>query len=644
MARPTEATAMRLAPPFTDHAVLQRDQPIPVWGQAGPAEEVTVRFAGQLARTVASPDGAWLVRLPPLPAGGPHQLVASAASGEARIDDVLVGEVWICSGQSNMQWTLANTTQLGKPEDNTVPGVRLLSVSTPARLGRQSEVGGSWQLATHATLATFSAVGSWFGRELRRELDVPIGLICNAWGGTRVQTWISRDALVQDPTGADEVRHYEGYVFAPDRIGKNEFGSQAEWEQSLRGLDTGNAGLARGWASATFADQGWRTMRLPSPWQDHGHPGSGVFWFRRAVAVPAAWAGRDLELHLGAIDKHDDTWVNGERVGGLSWEQGGETWCTPRVYPVPGRLVGKDGMVTIAVRARSHAFHGGMIGPVTEMRVHPVGDPAGAVELSGAWRYDIEQDWGVQTPPATMWGRGNANSPYCLFDSRIAPLLPYGIRGAIWYQGESNASEAAVYRRMLPLMIRDWRRAWGQGNFPFLQVQLANYTIPADGTGRSDWAELRDAQTAALAEPATGMAVAIDVGDAGDIHPRDKKTVGLRLARWALAETYGRGGTPSGPLFAGMTVEAGGRVRCRFRHATGLRTRGGGAPSHVAIAGIDRQFVLAQAVIEGETLVAWHPKVPRPAAVRYAWANNPAGCNLANGDDLPASPFRSDAW
>ena len=252
---------------------------------------------------------------------------------------------------------------------------------------------------------------------------------------------------------------------------------------------------------------------------------------------------------------------------------------------------------------------------------------------------------GVQTPPAAQMAPGNANAPYTLFDSRLAPLIPYGIRGAIWYQGESNAGEPAVYRRLLPQMIADWRRAFGQGDFPFLQVQLANYMAVSEQPRQSNWAELRDAQKAvALEDPRGGFAVAIDVGDAKDIHPTDKRSVGERLARWALAESYGLGGAPCGPLFSGMTVEADGRVRCRFRHAAGLRTKDGKAPSHVAIAGSDRVFTWAEARIEGDTLVAWSAQVPKPSAVRYAWADNPDGCNLVDADGCPASPFRSDAW
>ena len=468
---------------------------------------------------------------------------------------------------------------------------------------------------------------------------MPVGLICNAWGGTRVEAWISREALILDPRGADEVRGYESCAYAaPASVMP-----MAVWEHGLRALDTGNAGLAKGWAKPGCDDSAWKTMAIPNGWQTQGVPGSGVLWFRRSVSVPAAWQGRELELRLGAIDKHDDTYVNGERVGGLSWEDGDNTWSTPRIYRVPAHL-STSSTLCLAVRARSHVYQGGIIGPESAMRLHPVGEASGAIALAGPWRYAIEQDWGVQSPPAAPMTPGNPNAPYTLFDSRLAPLIPYGLRGAIWYQGESNTGEPRHYQRLQTLMIRDWRRAFGQGDIAFLQVQLANYMAVQAKPAASSWAELREAQLATLAEPATGMAVAIDVGDTIDIHPTDKRSVGERLARWALAETYARGGVPSGPLFRAMTIEAGSRVRCRFDHAGGLRTRDGATPSHVAIAGIDRVFVWAETAIEGDSLVAWSAQVPKPVAVRYAWADNPLGCNLVNAEGLPASPFRSDTW
>jgi sialate O-acetylesterase len=317
----------------------------------------------------------------------------------------------------------------------------------------------------------------------------------------------------------------------------------------------------------------------------------------------------------------------------------------PRVYRVPAHLV-QGGELLVAVRARSHFNDGGLVGPAAEMRLAPVvGLDGGAVPLDGSWHYAIEQDWGVQTPPAMQLVPGNPNAPCTQFDSRLAPIIPYGVRGVIWYQGESNVGDPATYRRLLPQLIADWRRAFGQGDLPFLQVQLANHLAVAQQPKPSAWAEVRDIQAAtALADPQGGLAVAIDVGEAGNIHPMDKRTVGQRLARWALASTYGLGGAPCGPLFDSLTIEAGGRMRVRFRHAQGLRTSDGKAPARVAIAGANRTFVWAETAIEDDTLLAWHQDVPRPSALRYAWADNPEGCNLTAGDGAPAAPFRSDAW
>ena len=633
---------MRLAPIFSDHAVLQRNQPLTVWGTAGANQVVRVSLGGNEGSVLSAGDGSWSVRLPPLAAGGPHELVATAASGEVRLRDVLIGEVWICSGQSNMEWTLDQTPQgLGVAESN-LPRIRLLTVKTPAKLGRQTAIEATWQLADQATFGAFCAVGVWFGRAVHEQLDVPIGLICNAWGGTRVQAWMSREALMLDPAGIDEVRGYESFAYRT-RSPDDEL-SAAGWEQRQRTRDLSIQPMAQTWHLPHFRDQEWQHMPIPSPWQNHGHPGSGILWFRRTIEIPASWIGRDLELHLGAIDKHDDTWVEGQRVGGLSWDDGHDTWCRLRVYPIAAATVTRT-TLSIAVRARSHMYQGGMIGPERALYVHPVADAAHSVPLAGSWSYAIEQDWGVQAPPGGAMEPGNPNAPFTLFDSRLAPLIPYGIGGVIWYQGESNAGEPALYRRLLPQMIADWRRAFGLGRFPFLQVQLANFMPPADQPGPSDWALLREAQLAtALEDPAGGLAVAIDVGDTLDIHPTNKRDVGERLARWTLANHYGVGGVASGPIFKSMVVEAQGRVRCRFRYATGLRTRDGQAPRHVAIAGLDRVFVWAEAAIDGETLVAWHPKIPRPYAVRYGWANNPDTGNLIGADALPASPFRSDSW
>jgi len=638
---------MQLASLFQDHAVLQRNIPIPVWGTGTPGEAVTVHLAGhdekaeKITRmTKVDSAGRWSLRLPPMKEGGPYRMTAEAPSGTAEADDLLVGEVWICSGQSNMEWTLEKVENDPASQLQPFPQIRLLSVINPAERGRADAIVGNWKVATPEALAEFSAVGGYFGRFLHGELDVPVGLICNAWGGTRVQAWISREGLVREPEGRDEIAYYESYLWLNG--GGRRLKTFEEWELEDVDRSPVNLGLERGWASRDFDDSAWRTMDLPGFWQHRGHGHSGVFWFRKTVEIPVAWAGKDLELSLGAIDKHDETWVNGELVGSTGWEIK-ESWSVPRLYRIGSAQV-KAGGLAVAVRARSHVFAGGLTGPGEKMWLAPEGcDPAERIPLHGLWRYCVEHDWGITTPPALIWGPGNPNTPSILFDNRVAPLIPYGFRGVIWYQGESNVGEANLYKRLLPAMIEDWRRAWGAGNFPFIQVQLANHRSTFEEPTESTWAALREAQAAALSLEATGLAVAIDIGDAADIHPRNKRDVGLRLAQSALHNVYGQPSAPLCPVFAGMTIEEG-AVRCTFQHTGGPLAAKGGLLRHFALAGIDRVFHWAEATIEGETVLVSSPKVPRPYAVRYAWADNPDGCNLVSSCGLPVAPFRSDSW
>lgn len=609
--------------------------PIPVWGKGVPGETVTVRLAEAEAAAVVDASGNWMLRLPSLREGGPYTLTARTATEVVEVDDLLVGEVWICSGQSNMEWTLQQVEE--EPVRNAVPTLRLLTVGTPAELGRAEAVAGAWRVATPEALAEFSAVGGYFGRFLQAELGVPVGLICNAWGGSRVQAWMSREALMLEPEGRDEIRFYEAFLLQPgsETPGMPSFQT---WERQEQFRAPENIGLKEGWAAAGFDDRSWAAMELPGYWQQHGHPHSGIFWFRKTVQIPQGWQGRELEVSLGPIDKHDETWVNGSLVGATGWETD-EAWSVPRRYRIAANLADADGRVTVAVRARSHVFAGGFVGPAGAMWLAPVdAEPTERISLSGSWQYKVELDWGVTVPPPPLWGAGNPNTPGMLFNQRIAPLIPCGFRGVIWYQGESNAGEANLYRRFLPRMIEDWRRAWGAGAFPFIQVQLANY---AD---RETWPALREAQVSALALENTGMAVAIDIGEAGNIHPRNKRDVGHRLMQCALHQVYGRREAPLSPLFETMTLEKDGRVRCMFRHTGGKLVAKDGALRHFTLAGLDRVFYRADAVIEGDTVVVSSPDVPYPYAVRYAWADNPKGCNLYNADGLPASPFRSDAW
>lgn len=611
--------------------------PIPVWGKGTPGETVTVRLAGVERAVVVDASGSWMLRLPSMAEGGPYTLTARTAVEVVEVNDLLVGEVWICSGQSNMAWTLQQVETEPERHLNPAPEIRLLTVKNPAGVGRADAVEGTWRVATPEALAEFSAVGGYFGRFLQPELGVPVGLICNAWGGTRVQAWMSREALMQEPEGRDEVRFYEAFLLRQDPEAL-EIPSFQNWERQERFRASENIGLKEGWAAAGFDDSSWNAMDLPGYWQQRGHPHSGIFWFRKTVQIPQGWRGRELEISLGPIDKHDETWVNGSLVGATGWEKEA-AWSVPRSYRMAANLAGADGRVTLAVRARSHVYAGGFAGREDMMWIAPVdAGPEERMGLGGSWQYRVEQDWGTEVPPKPLWGAGNPNTPGILFNQRIAPLIPGAFRGVIWYQGESNVGEANLYRRFLPRMIKDWRRAWGAGAFPFIQVQLANYE------GEGSWPALREAQVSALALENTGIAVTIDIGEGGNLHPPNKRDAGHRLMLCALRQVYDRRTAPLSPLFEAMALEKGGRVRCMFRHTGGKLVAKDGPLRHFTLAGLDRVFYPADAVIEGDTVVVSSPDVPWPYAVRYAWANNPEGCNLYNADGLPASPFRSDAW
>jgi sialate O-acetylesterase len=487
-------------------------------------------------------------------------------------------------------------------------------------------------------------VALFFGRELARSLDVPVGLIHSSWGGTPAEAWTSRGTLESIPV----LKHYaDSLAVSPDTeaAARDYAAKLAEWEAKNYPAYVPPTTPPPGWAEPDLASPAWKTMTLPRYWESTGLDIDGAVWFRRTIDVPSAWAGRDLSLSLGPVDDFDITYVNGERVGGI----GPETpryWETPRVYRVPARLV-RAGSNVIAVRVFDHYGQGGFGGRPTQMRLRLAdGAEADPLPLDGAWEYKVEIELppthpDFATQPQAPPGPDNPSTPTTLFGGMIAPLLPYAIRGAIWYQGEANAYRAFEYRTLLPALIHDWRAAWHEPEMPFLFVQLANWQAAAAQPGESDWAELREAQLRTLSVEHTGMAVTIDIGEADDIHPKDKADVGHRLAQAALAGTYGRHVVPSGPLYESATPD-GDALRLRFRYATGLTARGG-SPTGFALAGDDHKWHWAEARIDGETIVVRSPDVPSPVAARYGWANNPS-CNIYNAAGLPASPFRTDDW
>jgi sialate O-acetylesterase len=634
---------VRLPAIISDNMVLQQQTKVRIWGNANPGEQVVVTFQQKSSRTVADKQGHWETWLDTGKAGGPFELTVKGAN-LLTIKNVLIGEVWLCSGQSNMEWPLINT--FGGTEtvaQAQYPEIRLFTVEKQTSATPLTDVVGHWVVTTPDEAAHFSAVGYFFGRELYQQLKVPVGLIHSSWGGTPAEAWTSHEGMLSSTELKPILDRYESSLNSLPQAKEAYARTLAEWEEKNLYIDSGNKGEALGYADPAFAATDWSKMDLPQQIETAGLLIDGAIWFRKVLELPESWAGKELVVNLPPIDDQDVTYFNGTKIGSIGRETP-NSYSVPRKYVVPGSLV-RSGRNVIAVRVFDSAGEGGF-SRGGAMSIGPAGGAESeAMSLRGVWDYKVElalepkhPDWGTR-PEAV--GVGNQNSPSVLYNAMIAPLVPFAIRGVVWYQGESNAGRAYQYRTLFPIMIRDWRKAW-RNVFPFYFVQLANWHAHKAEPDESDWAELREAQMMTLREPQTGMAVIIDVGDAIDLHPRNKLDVGRRLAQWALADTYGQKIIPSGPLFDRYKVE-GDRVRVHFKYGAGLKTSDGGPVNGFAIAGEDRRFVWADAHIEGDQVVISSPKVLKPVAVRYGWADNPIA-NLYNRAGLPASPFRTDDW
>lgn len=623
-----------LPPMFSDNMVLQQQADAPLWGKAKPmkAVKITTSWDGKTYETQADKEGSWKLAVRTPQAGGPYELTFSDGQ-KLVLKNVMIGEVWICSGQSNMEMPLAGWGRIKDYEkeiaDANHPDIRLLHVEQATSTQPETDVqirNNGWEVCSPLTIPHFSATAYFFGRELSEKQNVAVGLIHTSWGGTNVESWISGKVLKEMPDFAKTV---EDISSMPDKSAM-----KAEY---LKNLEAWNHRVDEGFAigkpvraEAALDDAGWGQMNFPGEVEAQGLPGfDGLLWLRRTVEIPVSWAGKKLQLVLGTIDDNDITYWNGKEVGRTDGH------AVPRSYTIPGKMV-KAGKVTLAVRVLDT---GGGCNMVGDLYLRSAGGEQ--ISLAGDWKYLVAADSRKEgMPPADM--SRNPNLPTSLYNAMIHPLVPYAIRGAIWYQGENNASRAYQYRELFPLVIENWRKDWGH-DFPFYFVQLANFMQPSAQPSDSDWAELREAQTRTLTVANTGMAVIIDKGDANDIHPKDKQAVGHRLALIARARTYGEQIPYSGPMYRSCEV-SGDKLILSFDHTDGgLKSTDGKALQGFAIAGRDHKFHWAKAEIQGDKVIVSSPEVPYPVAVRYAWANNPA-CNLGNGAGLPASPFRTDDW
>ena len=630
---PDPATNIQLPAMFTDNMVLQHEIRVPVWGTADPGGKIIVEFGNHKKKAIVSKEGQWRVNFSPLYAGGPYELTIK---GKEFINykNVMVGEVWICSGQSNMQWPVSSAQNAEQEiAEADYPNIRLFSVHRTMSVIPKSHLDcDSWQVCSPATMPNFSAVGYFFGRHLHKKLNIPIGLIHTSWGGTVAEAWTSGTSLKEIPAFAEIVQEMETEAKDEEQLLKDYEQKMEEWrttfDQKVKSLQKGKT-----WEDPNLDMTHWKRIKLPTLWEKAGLENfDGAVWFRKEVKIPKSWEGQELTLQLGPINDIDITYFNGTRIGSE------EKHDKPRIYKIPGNLI-KPGRNVIAVEVIDIGNNGGIWGVPEQLKL--VSNSDNSIPLAVNWHYQVGPE--LKDIPPRPQSPDNPNRPTVLYNAMISPLIPFAIRGAIWYQGESNAGRAYQYRTLFPTLINDWRAHWGQGDLPFLFVQLANFRAVNPEPVDDAWAELREAQLMALSLPNTGMAVTIDIGEADDIHPRNKQDVGKRLALNALHLVYGKDVDHSGPIYKSMAIE-GGKIRLTFDHVgDGLIAKDGEKLTGFAIAGVDKKFYWADAIIDGETLVASSSNVPEPVAVRYAWSTNPV-CNFYNKAGLPASPFRTDSW
>ncbi len=626
---------VRLPKIFGDNMVLQRNQSIPVWGWADANEKITVQFNQQTKTIRAGKDGKWLLKLDAETAGGPYELIIKGKN-EISISAVLVGEVWICSGQSNMEMPIAGWGKINNYEQEIAaanyPQIRQFLVTKAVSSTPKDDVaGGDWKPCSPATAGDFTAVGYFFARELYMKLHVPIGLINTSWGGTMVETWISRGAFEK----SEEFKSMIATMPLLDLglLAKQKAEDLQKKIAALQGAFDEHPNTNH-WKDEQFDDSHWPKMKLPGLWEDQKmglEDLDGLVWFRKTFIIDDVDAGKPAIIELGKIDDSDETYVNGVKVGELK-----NKYDESRSYKIGAGIL-KAGKNVVAIRVEDTGGGGGLSGKPSDIKLS-VGSQTQT--LAGDWLFQVE---------AIYSGSGNngPNSfPTLLFNSMLNPLIPYGIKGAIWYQGETNAGRAFQYRKAFPLMIKDWRQYWGEGDFPFYFVQLASFNAGNGDSGNgSTWAELREAQSMTLSLPNTGMAVTTDIGEATDIHPKNKQDVGKRLAAIALSNAYALMQEYSGPMYQSMKAD-GGKVIVSFTHTgSGLMAKDKyGYVKGFEIAGSDQHFHYAKAFIEGDKVVLNSELVAMPVAVRYAWSDNALEANLFNKEGFPASSFRTDSW
>ncbi|NCD71015.1 sialate O-acetylesterase [Mucilaginibacter agri] len=620
---------IRLPALISDGMVLQRNTILNVWGWAQPGEKVEIKFAGKSIRVTTNGTGNWLVKFPPLKAGGPY-IMDIKGKNHILVNDILIGDVWFCSGQSNMVLPMDRVKEkyLDEIENANFPQIRnffLPTVSDVAKVHEDTPP-GKWLAANPANVLTFGAASWFFAKQLYSKYHVPVGIINSSVGGTPIQAWITAEGIKEIPQYSSRVEKFKDTAYLASLL-KPKPTAKTDDLQPDKGLTE-----AVKWYDTTYVPNHWHHFWMPGYWADQGVKNlNGVVWFRKEINLPTDVAGKPGKLLMGRIVDADQTYVNGKLVGNITYQY------PPRRYEVPSGLL-KAGKNTIVIRITNTAGKGGFVPDKSNDLI--IGDQR--IDLRGDWTYKVGQVFS----PAKYEGEAPfsaQNEPTGLYNTMVAPVINYRVKGFVWYQGEANSGKPNEYLSLLKALITDWRSKWGDNKLPFVYAQLPNFMEVQYSPSESQWAELREAQLKALSIPNTGMAVTIDVGEWNDIHPLDKKDVGERLALAAEKVAYGdQAIVSSGPLFQSAKVD-GDKILVSFSSiGKGLMVKEGGELQQFAIAGSDKKFVWGVAKIEGNQVVVSSPQIPHPAYVRYAWADNPENPNLYNQEGLPASPFRTD--
>ena len=611
---------------ISDGMVLQRNAETKIWGWASEEEPVSISFQNKKYETTADNNGNWSLILNDLEPGGPFDLIIKGKN-RLHLQNVYVGDVWLASGQSNMEISMARAAPLYGDEIATASNEAIRYFEVPKDYNFKKAAndlpGGTWKPVNSNTIEDFSAVAYFFAKNLYNDYEVPVGLINSSLGGSPAEAWLSEEALKKFPEHYREAQRFMSDSLV-QAILKNDRQRNQEWYSQLEQKDPG---AAKDWKNNDFKT--WQTMRIPGYWADtESGFENGSVWFKKDIHLPEDWSPHPVKLLLGRIVDADSVFVNGHFVGNTTYQY------PPRRYTIPAGVL-KKGKNTITVKVINSSGRGGFVPD----KPYKIVDGYKEIDLTGEWRYKTGAAM-LPLEPQTFvrW------KPLGLYNAMIHPLTNYSIKGVIWYQGESNTDDPEEYSRLFPALITNWRDKWDRPYLPFLFVQLANFMETKEEPADSNWARLREAQSQTLTLPKTGMAVTIDVGEWNDIHPLNKKAVGDRLARAAKNVAYDEEIIPGGPLFDSL-VKKGDSIVISFDNVgKGLIAKGDGNLRHFAIAGKNRKFVWAKAEIRDNKVVVYSPKVEDPVTVRYAWADNPEGANLYNNEGLPAAPFRTDDW